>query len=70
MHRKRRIYPADGSSGSQAASTKKDTSLLPGIFTLYCQHGKIGIDYLIMNVIVLTREESFLFQEFVTEFKL
>lgn len=60
VHRKRRIYPADGSSGSQAVCTKKSQrhpSLLPGIFTLYCQHGKIGIDYPIMNIIVLTGEE-------------
>ena len=65
VHRKRRVYPADGSSGSQAVCTKKSQrhpSLLPGIFTLYCQHGKIGTDYLIMNVIVLTGEESFHFR--------
>lgn len=43
VHRRRKAYPADGSSGSQAVCTKKSQghpSLLPGIFTLYCQHGK------------------------------
>ena len=41
--RKRKVYSADGSSSSQAVCTKKNRghpSLLPGIFTLYCQHGK------------------------------
>lgn len=60
--RQRRAYPADGGSASQAVCTKKSQghpSLLPGIFTLYCQHGEISIDYLIMNVIT---NESFHFR--------
>ena len=46
--RQRQVYPADGRTQAAAVCTKKShghPSLLPGIFTIYCQHGEINIDY-------------------------